>query len=95
MRDSKIEGARIAQIVAEHARHYENCILCKRKTKNRGVFFPNESGTHGAAQGKYRIQIYALCCAHPQNDETLILVEKYLQDNTGTDLTKQAFGDLQ
>lgn len=66
----------VMDLAFESSKHYEDCILCKTKTKQRGIWEPDKAGTMGAAPDKRRYFVYAICQKHQLNTETAELVEK-------------------
>ena len=48
------------------------CILCGRRTRQRGIFVPGEGQGRelGEPAGKQRLFIYAVCNHHPTNRDT-------------------------
>jgi hypothetical protein len=65
----------VVTMVAESRKHFEDCILCKSPTKQRGIWEPGKAGTMGAKQDKRRYFIYALCDKHALNADTAVMVE--------------------
>jgi len=65
----------VANLVAESSKIFEDCILCKSPTKQRGIWEPGKAGTMGAKADKRRYFIYALCDKHVLNINTAVMVE--------------------
>lgn len=88
---------RIIQALIESSKHFQSCILCKKPTRNRGLFLPEEKGLFGAPKDKYRVMIYAICYKHVETQEkaesVLLDVEKYLEKNDGLNITREVFGN--
>ena len=40
------------------------CVICGMPTQDRGMFFPNDSVSWGAAEGKQRVVVYPFCNRH-------------------------------
>jgi hypothetical protein len=47
--------------ILAHPEHVKDCLLCKRRARSVGVFFPTDSRLYGAAPGKQRMIGYGLC----------------------------------
>ncbi len=88
---------RVVQALLESAKHYEDCIFCERKTKQRGLFLPEKKGLFGASDKKYRVIIYAVCWRHTQTEDdwkiTAENAEKYFSNHISefTDITNEVF----
>lgn len=74
----KAEEKAIVDMTLQHAQKKLPCILCKRPTHNRGIFFPENSQDFGAAPGKFRTIVYAICLKHPKNNKTMQQTEEIL-----------------
>jgi len=80
------EVERIMQAAMSMARRMEPCILCGKRTKQIGLFFPNHSQAFGAPKGKTRVIVYALCEDHPINAETQEETEQRILSEYGASL---------
>lgn len=65
----------VIDLALKSSNHLEDCILCKTKTKQRGIWETKEAGLMGARPDKRRYFVYAICQKHPLNEETAVLVE--------------------
>jgi len=64
-----IDGSHAVQALIASSQHYENCIICKHRTRNRGMYFPENSVELGAPEGKTRVVIYPICYKHVDTEE--------------------------
>lgn len=59
----------VKQALAESMKNFEDCVLCGKRTRNRGIYIPNDSKEIGAPEGKTRVVIYAICYKHVDTQE--------------------------
>jgi hypothetical protein len=71
----------IGRALFQDAQILKPCLLCSSETRNRGVFFPDNSQKYGAPAGKHRVIIYALCDLHKADPETLNRIETVIETN--------------
>jgi hypothetical protein len=74
----------VTAAVLEHAKLSEPCILCGKKTHDRGVWIPNNNQLGKPLTGKVRCGIYPVCRSHtPLTDRATAVIEKKLMKKLG------------
>lgn len=68
------------------------CILCEKKTRNRGMFFPRDPVAAGVGKppaGKARCIIYPLCEDHIRDEYNLTIIEELIRVGEKTMVVKR------
>ena len=73
----------VLAMAQESGKHFEDCILCKLPTKQRGIWEPGKAGTMGAKPDKRRYFIYAICENHTLDSTTATEVENTIMSMMG------------